>query len=134
MEGKLVRGRDYDIRKHETTGQKSGSRRIPRTDRVQKDICHGMTIGDLNYRLPEGQLSARVMEISSREVKEKTTHPGEELLFCLTGTVGILICDVTAVLKKGDAIFFWGAEPHCYFNADDKKEVSVALSVVCGEN
>ncbi|MBN2104518.1 helix-turn-helix transcriptional regulator [bacterium] len=132
MEGRLIKGRDYDIRKHETDTQKSGTKRIPRTDRVQLDMCHGMTIGDLNYRLPEGQLGAKVMEIFSREIKEKKTHPGEELLFCLTGTIGIEISDVTAVLKKGDAIFFWGTEPHCYFNADENKDVSVALSVVCG--
>jgi len=132
MEDRLVKGRDYDIQKHETGHNKSGTKQIPRTDRVQMDVCHGMTIGDLNYRLPEGQLGAKVMEIFSKETKEKITHPGEELLFCLTGTIGIIISDVTAVLKKGDAIFFWGTEPHCYFNADDKKEVSVALSVVCG--
>jgi len=133
MEGKLVKGRDYNIQPHKAASPgKGGTRQVSRTDRVSRDSCHGMIIGDLNYQLPEGQLGARVMEIFSREVKEKKTHPGEELLFCLTGTVGIEISDVTAILKKGDAIFFWGTEPHCYFNADETKDVSVALSVVCG--
>lgn len=133
MEGKLVKGRDYNIQKHDISVQKSGAKHVPRTERVQKDICQGMLIGDLNYRLPEGRMGARVMEIFGKEIKEKKTHPGEELLFCLTGTVGIEISDVRAVLKKGDAIFFWGTEPHCYFNADENKEVSVALSVVYGD-
>lgn len=135
MEGKLVKGRDYDIQKHQIkTAGKTGTKHISRTERVPSHQCEGMFIGDLNYRLPEGQLGARVMEISGRDITEKKTHPGEELLFCLTGKIGIVISDVTAILKKGDAIFFWGTEPHCYFNADENKDVSVALSVVCGEN
>lgn len=135
MEGKLIKGRDYDIQKHQIQKSDSaGARHVSRNERVALDICHGMTIGDLNYRLPEGQLGARVMEISAREISEKTAHPGEELVFCLTGKVGIEISDVKAILKKGDAVFFWGTEPHGYFNADENKEQSVALSVICGEN
>jgi len=129
MEGKLVKGRDYDIQKHES-GRKI--LQVPRDKRVQTDTTHGMIVGDLNYRLPDGHLGAQVLEIVSRDRNCKKTHPGEELLFCLTGTVGIEISDVTTTLSKGDAIFFWGSEPHCYFNADEKKEISVALSVVCG--
>lgn len=129
MEGKLVRGRDYDIQKHEN-GRRI--RQVPRTQRVQTGTAHGMIVGDLNYRLPEGQLGAQVLEIVTRDKGQKKTHSGEELLFCLTGKVGVEISDVTTVLNKGDAIFFWGSEPHVYFNADEKKDVSVALSVVCG--
>ena len=104
---------------------------MPRKERVRNETAHGMTVGDLNYRLPGGRLSAKVLELRDRG--EVHTHPGEELLFCLTGTVGIEVSQVGAVLKKGDAIFFWGTEPHAYFNADDDKDVSVALSVVVGD-
>jgi len=131
VEGKLVRGRDYDIQKH--TAQDTGratSQRISREQRIQKEYYHGMQVGDLNYQLPGGQLRAKVIEISKK--CEFHSHPGEELLFCLTGTVGVEISNVKAVLNKGDAIFFWGTEPHCYFNADKKKPVSVALTVVRG--
>ena len=131
VEGKLVKGRDYDIQKR--LSEKSDlttPRQISRQQRIKIEKYHGMTIGDLNYRLPEGQLGAKVLEIKERG--DLHSHPGEELLFCLTGTIGIDISDVRAVLNKGDAIFFWGTEPHRYYNADEKKEVSVALSIVCG--
>jgi quercetin dioxygenase-like cupin family protein len=129
-EDKLVKGRDYDIRKR-ASGARPEARPVARKDRVRSDTAHGMTVGDLNYRLPGGRLSAKVLEIRTKG--ERRTHPGEELLFCLTGSVGIEVSDVTEVLRKGDAIFFWGTEPHCYFNADPEKPVSVALSVVAGE-
>lgn len=132
IEGKLVQGRDYDIQKHQVDSQ---GHRIPgkilRQDRIHSSETHGMTIGDLNYRLPGGSLSSKVLEINERG--ELHTHPGEEFLFCLTGTIGVKISDVDAILNKGDAVFFWGTEPHLYFNADRGKEVSVALTVVCGD-
>ncbi|MBN1780851.1 helix-turn-helix transcriptional regulator [bacterium] len=134
MEGKLIRGRDYDIQTHrQEPAPAKISGHVARQDRIQTDM-HGTIIGDLNYRLPEGTLRAKVLEVRTLDKSDKRTHPGEELIFCLTGTVGIEISDVTAILKKGDAIFFWGTEPHCYFNADKIKSVSVALSVVCGES
>jgi transcriptional regulator with XRE-family HTH domain len=131
VEGKLILGRDYDIKKHEIPeAQGARPRTVPRRERVRNESARGMTVGDLNYRLPGGRLSAKVLELRDRG--EVHTHPGEELLFCLTGTVGIEVSQVSAVLKKGDAIFFWGTEPHAYFNADKVKDVSVALSVVDG--
>ena len=133
VEGKLVRGRDYDIQKHTILPSKNTVKPVTRANRVHTDLCEGMRVGDLNYRLPGGQLSARVMEIHGRVIAKKKTHPGEELLFCLTGKIGVEISDVKTTLKKGDAIFFWGTEPHCYFNADENKPMSVALSVVYGE-
>jgi transcriptional regulator with XRE-family HTH domain len=131
IEGKLVQGRDYDIKKHAAAGTGAARpKRVSRKDRVRIEADGGMTVGDLNYRLPGGRLSARVLEI--RERGKARSHGGEELLFCLTGTVGVEISHVKAVLHKGDAIFFWGTEPHLYFNADAKKPVSVALSVMVG--
>jgi transcriptional regulator with XRE-family HTH domain len=127
VEGGLVQGKDYDIKKHAAAEK---SRQVHRKDRVRREIMHGMTVGDLNYRLPGGRLSAKVLEITGRG--ETHTHAGEELLFCLTGTVGFEISDVKGVLKKGDAVFFWGTEPHAYSNADAEKEMSVALSVIVG--
>jgi transcriptional regulator with XRE-family HTH domain len=130
IEGKLVKGRDYDIRKRGPE-RPIAARSVARKERVRYDAAHGMIVGDLNYSLPGGRLTGKVLELRGKG--ERRTHGGEELLFCLTGTVGVEVSDVSAVLKKGDAMFFWGAEPHCYFNADPHKAASVALSVVCGE-
>lgn len=127
IEGKLVDGQDYAIQKHIVAGT---SKRVSRSERIKQENIHGMKIGDLNYRLPGGQMNGKVLEVSERG--EMQSHHGEELLFCLTGTIGVKVNEVEAVLHKGDAIFFWGSEPHCYFNADETKKVSVALSVICG--
>jgi transcriptional regulator with XRE-family HTH domain len=129
IEGKLVKGKDYDIKKHKivkTAG--SVSKQVLRKERIETNETEGMKIGDLNYRLPGGSLIAKVLELSSRG--NRKTHSGEEFLFCLTGTIGVEISNIKAILKKGDAIFFWGTEPHLYYNADEEKRVSVALSVV----
>ncbi len=131
IEGGLIQGRDYDIKTHQVD---ENGRRIPgrilRKDRIQSDDFSGMVVGDLNYHLPGGHLVAKVLEVTQRG--ELHTHSGEEFLFCLTGTVGVQISDIEAVLNKGDAIFFWGTEPHLYYNADSRKKTSVALTVVCG--
>ncbi len=128
IEGKLVEERDYAIKKHVT--EPGSKKHVARKDRIHKQHIHGMSIGDLNYQLPGGDMTGMVLEVSA--CGERNSHPGEELLFCLTGRIGIKISEVEAVLEKGDAIFFWGTEPHCYFNADNSKEKSVALSVVSG--
>ena len=127
IEGKLVDGQDYAIQKHIVT---TSPKQVSRSERIKKENIHGMKIGDLNYKLPGGLMNGKVLEVS--ECGEMQSHHGEELLFCLTGTIGIKINEVEAILHKGDAIFFWGSEPHCYFNADKVKKVSVALSVICG--
>lgn len=132
MEGKLVDGRDYAIQKHITEAAvvPQKSKHIRRTERLPIEIYHGIQVGDLNYRLPDGLMKAKVLEI--KETGELHTHSGEEFLFCLTGTIGVRISDVEAILNKGDAIFFWGTESHLYFNADEEKTCSVGLSVICG--
>ena len=129
VEGKLVDGRDYAIQKHVSNGSanQTKSKKVGRKDRLQIETYHGIDVGDLNFQLPDGQMNAKVLEI--KNAGELHTHSGEEFLFCLTGTIGVRISDV---LNKGDAIFFWGTEPHLYFNADEQKDLSVGLSVICG--
>ncbi len=124
LDGKLVNGRDYAIQKHVESGK------VRRHQRIADDSDAGMITGDLNYKLPGGKMAAKVIEV--RTGSRRRSHAGEELLFCLTGTIGVEISDVKATLKKGDALFFWGTEPHLYYNADEEKAVSVALSIVNG--
>ena len=57
------------------------------------------------------------------------SHPGEELLYCLSGKVGIQIGKLTEKLEETDAILFYGTESHRYFNADKQNDVSIALCV-----
>lgn len=105
-------------------------------------IEQGLTINASLSRLPQGMINATVLEIV-QEGKPRS-HPGEELLFCLTGTVGIRLGlkhdnpkddhFTELVLEKGDGVLFWGIEPHSYFNprydpAKEDQEIGVALSV-----
>lgn len=53
---------------------------------------------------------------------EFTTHPGEELVFCLRGSAKVSVAGRTYLLGEGDAATFWSAEQHSYGPADDATE------------
>ena len=72
-------------------------------------------------------MNYEIIEISSTGQFE--SHPGEELLFCLAGRIGIQIGDLEEELEEADAILFYGTESHRYYNAALADTVSVALSV-----
>jgi len=130
IEGQLVLGRDYDIKKHESSAANaSRPRHVPRKDRVRFETRRGMTIGDLNYRLPGGRLSAKVWRYATGR-RAHASGRGASVLSHWKRSASRSA--MSAPFSKGDAIFFWGTEPHTYFNADKIKEVSVALSVVVG--
>jgi transcriptional regulator with XRE-family HTH domain len=131
---KLREGEDYAVTRHRSERASTvGTLRVKRVSRQSRERIAGagIMIGDLNYQLPRGSLRAVVLEIKAPKDRrgELRTHSGEELLFCLTGTVGVVIGGVNVVLNKGDAVFFWGTEPHAYYNADEHKDQAVALSV-----
>jgi DNA-binding Xre family transcriptional regulator len=84
------------------------------------------------HQLKEGKMNAIVLEISGTTSTRE--HEGEELLFCLTGIIGVRIKNQEILLHKGDCLNFWGKDPHCYFNAAEGKVKSVALSVLCSND
>jgi len=97
----------------------------------RKTISEGpVTIGDINIHLEGGSLHAGILEIKGNGIKR--SHPGEELLFCLTGSVEVDVNGKKITLKKGDCIVFWGAEPHSYSYLESKKgrDEAVCLSVL----
>jgi transcriptional regulator with XRE-family HTH domain len=102
-------------------------RRFDREDRQMEDRSPGYRLGVLRDRLPGGQLNCAIIELHSEGKMQ--SHPGEELLFCLAGRVGITIGNLTEELDEGDAILFYGTEAHRYFNADGTRESSEALCV-----
>ena len=89
----------------------------------------GLCIGDLSAKLPFGIINAVIIEIS--DLGKVRSHPGEELLFCLKGKVGIKIGSTEVILEKGDSVLFYGREPHQYFNADTGKNpvAEIGLSI-----
>jgi len=94
----------------------------------------GLKVGDLKAKLPNGHINAVVLEIYGEG--KMRSHPGEEILFCLKGRVGIMIGNTPVVLNKGDSVMFFGREPHLYFNGDkgEKPELALGLSVWLDED
>ena len=128
IESKLSENRDYKNIKYENYKDYIVTRRDERKQRfeAEENRGKGMMAGDLKYRLPAGYLNAAVLEIKSQS--KPRSHPGEEMVFALTGTVGVRIGDTDIILRKGESLFFWGLERHQYYNVE-KDKISVALSV-----
>ena len=124
----MVQGKDFDIKKR--LRDENGNpiwRHITHKNRVKNDREVGMLIGDIDYILPGGQINAVVLEVYGKS--KYRSHIGEELLFCLSGKVGLEIGNAHKILHKGDAAFFWSSEMHAYYNADTERPASIALSV-----
>ncbi len=102
-------------------------RRFDRDDRHMEDRGPGYRLAVLRDKLPGGELNCAVIELHSEGRMQ--SHPGEELLYCLSGRVGITIGTLREELDEGDAILFYGTEAHRYANADRSRDVSVALCV-----
>ena len=84
-------------------------RRFDHTDRRMEDRGPGMRLGFLQDKLPGGQLNCAIIEISTKGRMQ--SHPGEELLYCLKGKVGIQIGNLKEELDKSDAILFYEPSP-----------------------
>ncbi|MFH1069484.1 MAG: XRE family transcriptional regulator [Candidatus Glassbacteria bacterium] len=94
----------------------------------------GLRVGDLMAKLPFGHMNAVIIEVDGEG--RTRSHPGEEILFCLKGRVGIRIGSTDVELEEGDSVMFFGREPHQYYNADKGKdpEAGVGLSVWLDED
>jgi XRE family transcriptional regulator, regulator of sulfur utilization len=88
----------------------------------------GLEILDLNASLPNGLMNAVVLEISGEGMTR--SHPGEELVFCLKGKVGLSLGNTTLELNKGDSVMFYGREPHRYFCPDESEDAEKGL-ILC---
>lgn len=102
-------------------------RQLDQIDATTEERRPGVRMGYLKDKLPGSQLNCEVIEIISSGQLE--SHPGEELLVCLSGRVGIHIGDLHEELDVTDAIQFYGTESHRYYNAGKSDTASVALSI-----
>lgn len=102
-------------------------RRLNRVDEATEERRPGVRLSFPRDTLPGSQLNCEVIEIASSGPPE--SHPGEELLVCLSGRVGIHIGGLHEELNPTDAIQFYGTESHRYYNADRSDPVAVALSI-----
>ena len=127
MEYDLSEGEDYQSIKYSEENVVTRIKQRKERFELEENCGKSIIAGDLNYQLPGGSLIATVLEIKSRG--KLRSHPGEEMVFVLKGKTGVVIGNTDIVLDKGESIFFWGTEPHLYYNADDDEDISVVLSV-----
>ena len=113
MDNKLQEGQDYQF-----------------GDFIEEAVNPDLALNHIYrfYRLPGGEINATILEIEVES--EWQSHPGEKLLYALTGDVGIRLGQsedpqklVDIKLREGKAACFWAAEPHQYYNPNKDKEV-----------
>jgi len=66
----------------------------------------------LKSRLSDGKLLPTVIEVKRKS--EDRSHPGEEFVFVLEGSVRLTVSGNVIDLGKGDSVEFWGTEIHSY--------------------
>lgn len=66
----------------------------------------------LTSRLPDGRLLPTVIEVWSES--ETRSHPGEELVYVLSGDAIIRVGEASYTIAAGESIVFRSAEPHAY--------------------
>jgi transcriptional regulator with XRE-family HTH domain len=78
----------------------------------------GAIIESLGSGLPEQGLEPLWITIEPRSgsTNDTVTHPGEEFVLCLEGSVEYRVADRLYVLEPGDSLFFKAEQPHCFCN------------------
>ncbi len=71
----------------------------------------------LEARLPRGKMRSSLLRLW--EQTTPNAHPGEEFVFCVSGTATLTVAGKEFALAEGDAATFYCAEPHTYAPAPD---------------
>ncbi len=86
-----------------------------------------VAINRLKSRLPTGRIFPSLLELHA--ASEPRSHPGEELVFVLQGSVCLQVGGVPYPLKAGESLTFWSSEQHVYAPAADSDCTPIVLSV-----
>lgn len=92
-----------------------GAQDRPLAPNERKEIANGRVAVALLYlknRLEGGMMLPALLEIYERS--EPRSHPGEEMVYVLDGTVRVYVGDQIYDLSTGECITFWSAEEHAY--------------------
>lgn len=81
----------------------------------------------LGSRLPAGKLLPTLIRVNAPSLSR--SHPGEEFVYVLEGSVKITIAGVPHTLSEGDSIDFWGTEAHFYEPAGDADALILSVRV-----
>jgi transcriptional regulator with XRE-family HTH domain len=80
--------------------------------------ANGITLESQGSGLRQQKLEPFVLSISpgAGNVDQPISHPGEEFVYCLEGSVDYSVGSRTYALQKGYSLLFEASMPHCFCN------------------
>lgn len=81
----------------------------------------------LKSRLASGKLLPTYIEIHN--ATEPRSHPGEEFVYVVRGSLHLTIAGEQILLHEGESIDFWGSELHSYGPASDQPCAILSLRI-----
>jgi transcriptional regulator with XRE-family HTH domain len=90
----------------------------------------GALIESLGSGLPEQNLEPFMITVdpATGSTEDHYTHPGEEFVHCLEGTIEYRVGNQLYQLKPGDSLLFKADQPHCFRNPSN--EIATILLVL----
>jgi transcriptional regulator with XRE-family HTH domain len=115
-----------DFFKDETEGNTVFVRREQRS----RSQSMGGLIESLGSGLPEQNLEPFMITVDPKtgSTEDPYTHPGEEFVHCLEGTIEYRVGNQLFQLRSGDSLLFKADQPHCFRNPSD--EIATILLVL----
>jgi transcriptional regulator with XRE-family HTH domain len=81
----------------------------------------GQLIESLGTGLPDQNLEPFMITVdpATGDTADPYTHPGEEFVYCLEGTIEYRVNNQLYQLNSGDSLLFKADQPHCFRNPSD---------------
>lgn len=81
----------------------------------------GMTMESLGTGLRDQTLQPFIISLEpSMSADRPVTHPGQELVYCLSGTVDYTVNGTVYQLASGDSLLLDASQPHLFSNGSDE--------------
>lgn len=83
---------------------------------------YGIVMESLGSGLPEQRLAPFLVTLQpgAGNIDQPVSHPGEEMVLCLSGSVQYMLHDQIYHLAAGDSLIFDATQPHCFCNNSTK--------------
>ncbi len=81
----------------------------------------------LGSRLPAGKLLPTLIRVNTQSLPR--SHPGEEFVYVLEGSVRVIVAGNPYALSAGDSMDFWGTEVHSYEPVDEAGALILSIRV-----
>ncbi len=111
--------------KQQVLGRRTGHRSVTRHDARRKAASNNYDYGYLNTDLAKKSMVPVVARVKQNDLASfgpLASHPGEELIFVLTGKVIVHTEDYEpTVLEAGDSMYFDASMPHAVLNEGEEE-------------